>query len=161
VVRALVVAAALVALVVMTAHGPEEPPRADELRAAALRWIAEGTAAQPRRDDDGWEVDVARPDGSVVEVTVGEDLELLDLDEEAGPGGTSAPDELRGHERTVAARRAVAAAGPGAVLSVERDREGRSETEVGLRLRDGSVVEVGLDDELEVVEVAPEGPGDH
>ncbi|MGH2745694.1 MAG: hypothetical protein ACRDLY_19170 [Thermoleophilaceae bacterium] len=40
-----------------------------------------------RRDGDGWEVDVVRPDGSLVEVTIGDQLELKALDEELGPAG--------------------------------------------------------------------------
>jgi len=67
----------------------------------------------PRRDDDEWEVDVIRPNGSLVEVTIGDQLELRGLDEELGPGRSRAADELTGRAHKLAVRAAVEAAGPG------------------------------------------------
>ena len=51
-----------------------------------------GEAQAPRRDGEAWEVDVVRPNGSLVQVTLGDRLELRQFDEELGPAGTSAPD---------------------------------------------------------------------
>jgi hypothetical protein len=138
-------------------------PRAPEIEAAdaaevATGWVGQGAAQPPRRDGDEWEVDVIRPDGSLVEVTVGQSGELLGFDEEAAPGGAVAPDELTGAARTQAVRAALDAAGPGRVLSAERELGG--EIEVGIRRRDGSQVEVSLDRRLRVVEIEGEDPAD-
>jgi len=129
-----------------------------EAEATALRWVGAGTADAARRDGDEWEVDVRRPDGSVVEVTIGEELELRGFDEELGAGHTLAPDELRGDVRDRAIRAAFAEVGPGRVQSVERDSS--REIEVSVRRPDGKTVEVELDGSYRVVEVEPEAPDD-
>jgi hypothetical protein len=137
------------------------PPEPELTPAAAAElatgWVGAGTAQPPRRDGGEWEVDVTRPDGSLVEVTVGQRGELLGLDEEGAPVGR-APDELTGRVRTLAVRAAVAAAGPGRVLSAERELGGG--IEVSIRRRDGSQIEVGLDRRLRAVEIEREDPGD-
>jgi hypothetical protein len=138
-------------------------PRAPELGASdaareAARWVGTGFIQAPRGDGDEWEVDVARPDGSLVEVTVGTRGELLGFDEERGPGGGPAPDELRGLARVHAVRAALAATGPGRVLGAERERGGH--IEVRLRRADGAYVEVGLDRRLRIREIEAEDPGD-
>lgn len=99
-----------------------------------------------------------RPDGSLVEVTIGDQLELRGLDEEFGPGGSPAADEISGRARKRAIRAAFDVVGKGRVLSVERD-SGR-EVEVNVRRPGGNVVEVGFDSALRVLEIAPEHPGD-
>lgn len=53
-------------------------------------------------------LEVRRADGSVVEVTLGRALELRELDEELGPGGTPARAEITAELRD----RAIAAARP-------------------------------------------------
>jgi len=136
----------------------EAGPGESELSAVAANWVGAGEASPPRRDGDEWEVDVRRPDGSVVEVTLGADRRLLGLDEERGPRAELAPDELRGPGRARAARAALAAAGPGTVLSVERD-EGHA-VEVGIRRPGGETIEVELDRRLRATEVEPEDPAD-
>ena len=96
----------------------------------ALEFVAGGVAQDTRREGDRWEVDVVRPDGSVVQVSLGEDLELRGLDEEQGPAGTLADDELRGAARIRAVRAAFRETGPGEVVSVERDANRRIEVRV-------------------------------
>jgi hypothetical protein len=138
---------------------PREPQLgAAEAAAVAVGWVGAGSHQPPRRDGDEWEVDVVRSNGSLVEVTVGKERELLGFDEERGPGGGPAPDELRGPRRARAVRAALAAAGPGRVLDVEREFEG--DIEVGVRRPDGTQVEVGLDDRLRILEVEREDPAD-
>jgi hypothetical protein len=152
----LIVALVVASAVIQLARDDEEVSAA-EARTAALSWVGVGKAEPPRREGDNWEVDVRRPDGSLVQVTMGEQLELRDFDEEFGPAGTPASDELTG----VARQRAVEAAywhvGPGRVVGVERDPT--REIEVGMRLG-GDQIELRLDERFRVVEVRPEDPGD-
>lgn len=101
---------------------------------------------------------MTRPDGSLVEVTLGEERQLLGLDEESGPAGTSAPDELAKAPRARAEQTALTVTEPGTVLSVERE-SGRV-IEVGIRRNSGDRVEVLLDHRLRVLELEPEHPGD-
>jgi hypothetical protein len=131
---------------------------AAQAEVAALRWVGTGVAEAARRDDDAWEVDVLRPDGSLVEVTLGDEEELLGLDEEVGPNGAASPDELSGPRRARAAGAALSSVGPGVVLGVERDPEG--ELEVDVRRADGVALELGLDRRLRVTEVHREDLGD-
>ncbi|HZC13557.1 MAG TPA: hypothetical protein VE270_06005 [Thermoleophilaceae bacterium] len=154
----LLVAAAATAVAVL-ALWPGEPEldRADAA-SVATGWVGAGAPQTPRRDGDEWEVDVVRPNGSLVEVTVGGRGELLGFDEERGPGGSRAPDELTGPSRARAARAALAATGPGRVLSAEWEQGGG--IEVAVRRADGTQVEVGLDQRLRVREIEREDPAD-
>lgn len=124
---------------------------------AALSWVGVGEAETPRREGGNWEVDVRRPDGSLVQVTLSEDLQLRGFDEESGPAGTPAPDELTGAARERAIEATFRHVGPGRVVGVERDPDGV--IEVGLRLGTDQV-EVRLDRRFRVIEVHPEDPGD-
>jgi hypothetical protein len=125
---------------------------------AALDLVGRGVTQVPRRDGDNWEVDVIRPDGSMVQVSLSNDLDLLGLDEEHGPAGTPAPDEARGPDRVRAVRAAFAEVGAGEVTGVERESRGRFE--VGVLRRGGDQVEVELDRHFRVTEVKGEDPRD-
>ena len=154
---------ALVLIVLAASSLRDGHPRvaASEAETAAFRWVGVGVAEKPRRRDDRWEVDVVRPDGSLVEVTLGEQLQLQELDEELGPGGRPAHDDVSGPLRRRAIRAALAATRPGRVLSVERDRGGEREVyEVDIRRAGGTGVEVGLDAKLRVVEIEAQDLGD-
>lgn len=131
---------------------------AEAAEAAALRWVGSGVAQEPRRDGDDWEIDVVRPNGSMVQVSLGPSLELRDFDEEFGPAGAPARDELRGDPRARAVRAAFAETGPGHVVSVERDS--RREIEVSIRLAADRQVQVELDHTFRVVDVTREKPSD-
>jgi hypothetical protein len=145
----------IIALVVMVlAKRDEEVP---DVEGAAVEWVGNGVAEQARRESGRWEVDVVRPDGSAVQVSLGDDLELLGLDEEAGPAGTLAPDELRGMSRARAVQAAFAKTRPGQVASVERSS---GEIEVCIRMPMGHQVEVELDHMLRVVEIDSDDPCD-
>jgi hypothetical protein len=152
----IVFGAMTIALVVM---GFELGEDTDPLRAevAALDAVPDGVSQVPRREGDRWEVDVVRPDGSMVQVSLNKNLDLLGLDEEYGPAGTLAPDEARGPDRVRAVRVAFAEVGAGEVIGVERESGGRYE--VGVLLRDGQV-EVELDRRFRVTEVEGEDPRD-
>jgi hypothetical protein len=130
---------------------------AKDAEVAALTWVGAGDAEAPRREDGNWEVDVRRPDGSLVQVTMGDELELLGFDEEFGPAGAPAPDELRGASRARAIEAVFRHLGPGRVVGVEREDNG--EIEVGIRLG-GDQIEVRLDERYRVIDVHPEDPGD-
>ena len=130
----------------------------DDAEAAALDWVGVGFAQEPRRDGDEWEVDVIRPNGSMVEVTIGDRLEARGFDEERGAAGLPADDEVYGPRRAAAIKAALTATGTGKALSVER--EGPREIEVSLVTRDDLTVEVELDASLQVTEVEVEDPGD-
>ena len=126
---------------------------------AALTWTGAESADAPRRESDGWEVDVRRSDGSLVELTLGPRLELRGVDEELSAGGLPAHDEVTGalRERAIAAARAES--GPGPVRGVERERDGSIEVDV-LRPEESVVVEVELDRRLRVTDVDREEIGD-
>ncbi len=152
-----VIAAASLALVVM-GLGPDEKSTAPDAELVALGWVGAGVAQEPRRDGDNWEVDIVRDDGSMVQVRLGPKLELRGFDEELGPGGVPAHDELEGKARARAIRIAFEEVGPGRVVSVERDPS--RQIEVGVRRPDETQVEVELNQMFEVVEVAQEDPRD-
>jgi hypothetical protein len=129
-----------------------------DAEAVAVELVGDGIAQDSRREDDRWEVDVVRPDGSMVQVSLGEDLELRGLDEELGPAGTLADDELRGPARARAVRAAFTETGIGKVVSVERDT-GQG-IEVRVRPGGGRQIEVELDRNFRVVEIDHESLGD-
>jgi hypothetical protein len=155
---ALFYVATLVALVAipLATYNQREPVGAPQAKAAGFRWVGVGAAETPRRDGDEWEVDVKRPNGSLVEVTIGDQLELRGLDEELGPGGVPASDELAGWARERAMDAALIAVGSGRVFSVERESSGS--VEVNVRRPNGTF-EVQLDSG-QVVEAEAEHPGD-
>jgi hypothetical protein len=124
---------------------------------AALDIVGDGVSQVPRRDGDNWEVDVVRPDGSMVQVSLSNSLDVLGLDEEYGPAGTLAPDEARGAARVRAVRAAFAEVGAGEVIGVEREPGGAYEVGVVQR---GGQVEVELDRNFRVTEVEGEDPRD-
>ena len=154
-----VLIAAMTAILVIVAFQLREEEGPLDAEAAAVQLVANGGVAQDsRRDGDRWEVDVVRHDGSMVQVNLGDDLELRSLDEELGPAGTLAPDELRGAARERAVEAAFAEIGPGQVVSVERDSPRR--IKVRVRTGDGGNVGVVLDDSLRVLGVDTEDPRD-
>jgi hypothetical protein len=154
--------AVFVAVVVIAtvAAVPDDDGRATaaDAEAAALKRVGGGTVQPARVEDDEWEVDVERPDGSLVEVTFDHELTFRDVDEELGPRGTPADDEVRGAFRRKAIEAAFAVTGRGAVRSVERDSW--NEIEVNVRRRNGTQIEVELDSALRVGEVEDENPND-
>ena len=95
--------AALAALAALALWPQGREPRSSDLKAVAAHWVGAGIAQPPRRDDHEWEVDVTRPDGSLVEVTLDGERRLLGLDEERGPAYGPASDELAGAARARAA----------------------------------------------------------
>jgi hypothetical protein len=73
-------------------------PQADRARQAAVKAIGGGRATGVERGDDSgaaWEVEVVRPDGTEVEVTLGEDLEQVgsETEDDRGAGETEEEDE--------------------------------------------------------------------
>jgi hypothetical protein len=150
------IAAGTAAVLALRPSGPELG--ASDIAPVASGWVGVGRPQPPRREGDEWEVDVVRPDGSVVEVTVGRARELLGFDEERGPAGGPAPDELTGPIRDRAVRAALAASGSGRALGAEWEPGGV--IEVGVRLPGGTQLEVDLDHRLRVLEVEREDPAD-
>jgi hypothetical protein len=135
----------------------DEGVSAGQAKAAALTWVGVGKAQAPRRDGDVWEVDVERPDGSLVQVTLGDSLELRGFDEEFGPGHTRGPDELRGADRARAIAAAYRHVGPARVLGVERE----TSREIDVDLRMGTDrIEVQLNPQFRAIGVKPEDSGD-
>ena len=155
---AIVFTAMAIALVAMGIRLGDDAYAPVDAEVAALDWVGDGVSQVPRREGQNWEVDVIRPNGSMVQVTLGEDLELRDVDEEFGPAGTPAHDELTGARRARAVKAAFAKVGPGQVVGVERDSN--REIEVGIRKRRGHQVEVELNGRYEVIEVETEDPRD-
>jgi hypothetical protein len=153
----LIVALLVASAVLQLREDDDEAPTAAEAEVAAVSWVGAGEAQPPRREGDNWEVDVRRPDGSIVQVTIGDELELRGIDEELGPAGTPAADELRGRARDRAIHAAFWHVGPGRVVGVERDPN--REIEVGMRLGQDQI-EVRLNPRFRVIEVQPEDPQD-
>jgi hypothetical protein len=153
----LIVALVVASGVIRLLRDDDESVSAAEAKTAAKSWVGVGKAEAPRREGDNWEVDVRRPNGSLVQVTMGDQLELRDFDEEFGPAGTPASDELRGTPRKRAIEAAYWHVGPGRVVGVERDPN--RVIEVGMRMGQDQI-EVRLDQRFRVVEVRPEDPGD-
>jgi hypothetical protein len=147
----------LLASVAFQLRSEDDGVSAKEAEIAALSWVRAGDAEPARREGDNWEVDVRRPDGSLVEVVMGDELQLRGFDEEFGPAGTPAPDELKGAARARAIEAAFWHVGPGRVVGVERDPTG--EIEVGIRMG-GDQIEVRLDERYRVIEVHPEDRSD-
>jgi hypothetical protein len=151
------IVALLVASAAFQLRDEDDGVSAADARIAALSWVPAGEAETPRREGDSWEVDIRRPDGSLVEVVMGDELQLRAFDEESGPAGAPAPDELTGAARARAMEAAFRHVGPGRVVGVERDPTG--EIEVGIRMG-GDQIEVRLDERYRVIEVQPEDRGD-
>jgi hypothetical protein len=151
------IVALLVASAAFQLRDEDDDVSAADARTAALTWVGTGAAETPRRDGDNWEVDIRRPDGSLVEVVMGAELQLRAFDEESGPAGAPADDELQGAARARAIEAAFFHVGPGRVVGVERDPTG--EIEVGIRMG-GDQIEVRLDERYRVIEVVPEDRGD-
>jgi hypothetical protein len=153
----IVFAAMTIALVLLGFELGEDTNPADA-EVAALDLVRDGVTQVPRRDGDRWEVDVVRPDGSMVQVSLSKSLDLVGMDEEHGPAGTLAPDEARGPNRIRAVRAAFEEVGTGEVIGVERESGGRYE--VGVLLRGGRQIEVELNRNFGVTEVEGEDPRD-
>jgi hypothetical protein len=135
----------------------------DDIDAAAAEQVARDWTGIERTDparrrENGWEVDVHRDNGSVIEVNLGPKLELVELDEELGPGGTPASDEVLGaeRERVIAAVRREGVSG--FVRSVEREPDGSIEVDV-VRT-DRTILEVDLDARLRLLDTEREELGD-
>jgi hypothetical protein len=150
--------AVIVVMTFLALPRDEGQARPDDAEAAARHWVGSGTVQTARVEDDEWEVDVLRPNGSLVEVTFDHDLRLRNLDEERGRRGGPAHDEVLGPIRARSIRAAFAVTGPGRVTSVERD--GPDEIEVNVSLPGGEHVEVELDALLHVGEVEDEDVAD-
>jgi hypothetical protein len=154
----ILVAGATAAVAVLALWPHERELKSAEAASVAAGWVGAGVTQAPRRDGSEWEVDVVRPNGSLVEVTVGGRGELLGFDEERGPGGSRAPDELTGPTRARAVRVALAATGRGRVLSAEWEQGGG--IEVAVRRVNGTQVEVSLDRRFRIREIEREDPAD-
>lgn len=148
-------------------------PQADRAVEAALAATGGGTANAVERDgEDGasWEVEVAKPDGTTVDVRLDESLNVVviegdedgddgdgderdarDDDGDEGGGRDDADDIVAGPLADRIADAALAANRGGTVVSVERDDDGGAMSEVEIAMPDGSRVEVHVDDNLEVV----------
>jgi hypothetical protein len=155
----ILIVAMLIASAVFQLRGDDDDEgiSAAQAKTAALSWVGAGEAQAPRRDGDAWEVDVVRPDGSLVQVTLGDGLELREFDEEFGPAHTLAPDELRGAARARAIKATLWHIGSGRVVGVER--ESNREIDVDVRVGDDRI-EVQLNPRFRVIEVKSEDPRD-
>jgi hypothetical protein len=152
----LIVFGAMTMTLVVMGLRVDEPADRGDVEMTALDWVGEGRAHAARRDGDTWEVDVVRRDGSMIQVTLGDDLRLRGLDEESGPAGTLARDELTGPARARAVQAAFGEVGPGQVIEVERDMS--SQIEVRIQQRGGRQIEVEMDRRFRVREVETDTP---
>jgi hypothetical protein len=153
-----VVVVAALGVLAALALGPGDGDDAAAAEEAARNWTDAQATDPARRREDGWEVDVHRADGSIIEVNLGPELELIELDEERGPGGTPADDEVLGDERGRAIAVVRKAGVTGFVRSVERERDGSIEVDVVQP--DQTIRELELDARLRVTGVEREEIGD-
>jgi hypothetical protein len=153
----ILIAALIIASAILQLREDDEGASAAQAKAAALSWVGVGEAQAPRRDGDAWEVDVERPDGSLVQVTLGDNLKLRGFDEEFGPAATPARDELTGPARARAIKAAFWRVGRGRVVGVERETS--REIDVDIRMGKDRI-EVQLNPRFRVIEVKPEDPRD-
>lgn len=138
--------------------GERPVPDPVEAREVALHWTDAARADKPRRVESGWEVDVRREDGSLVEVSLDRSLGLQELDEELGPDGMPAHDAVTDEARDRAIGAARPRSGGGWVRSVEREEDGT--VEVDFVTPERTVIEVELDQRLRVKDVDEEEVGD-
>src|SRR5687767_631003 len=82
----ILIASAAAAGALLTLWPGEPELGGEEAAAVATGWVGAGAPQAPRRNGGEWEVDVVRSDGSLVEVTVGQQGELLGFDEERAAG---------------------------------------------------------------------------
>jgi hypothetical protein len=87
-------------------------------------------------------------------VALDDSLQLLEFDEELGPRGTPAHDQVVGAARERAIAAARPSSGPGPVRSVEREDD--RTIEVDVVTSDRNVLEVELDPRLRVRDVDEE-----
>ena len=155
-VAVILLAAGVAFLAWFATSGGDEPavPAAAAAERAALRWTGGGEVQPARRDGELWEVDVRRPNGSLVEVTLGRGLALYELDEEQGAGGSRPHDEITGQLRESAIGAARPEAAGGTVRAVERERDGS--IEVDFVTTDHRILEVELDSDLRITAVDDE-----
>ena len=171
------------AAVAGVAQGDDEAPVSDadaeRAREAAVAEAGGGTAREVDREDDGdaaWEVEVARDDGTVVDVHLDGDFAVVaaaddeagddDGDESDDSGESGESDDESGEGRPVSAEEADRAAtaaveevGAGATANgVERADEGDAAWEVEVLREDGSTVDVSLDGDFAVTSVEDDEP---
>ena len=144
-------------LLAVAPRGLDQPDPASAQR-AALHWTGGGQSEAPRRNDEAWEVDVRRADGSLVEIQLGPELELWEVDEELSTGGAPAHDEATGAVRARAITAARTVFSHGSVRSVERERDGSFEVDIVDRGQ--TIVEIELDRQLRVTDTDNEAIGD-
>lgn len=123
----------------------------DRVAAAAVQAAGGGTAAEVETSDDqgaAYEVEVRKPDGTEVDVTLDKDLKAITQDAEAGSGERA----LTAAERTSAEAAAKGAVAGGAVLSVEAGDQGDTAVyEAEVRGADGMEWDVELDAAFKVL----------
>jgi len=128
----------------------------DRLASAATQAAGGGTVTGMETDDDlgrSYEVEVRRPDGTEVDVTVDRDLKVLRQDTDVRRDDDDADERpLGSSERASAARAALAAVGGGTVTDVEADGDGAEAYEVEVRTSDGTEWDVDLDARFRVLE---------
>jgi uncharacterized membrane protein YkoI len=117
---------------------------------AALLAAGGGVATSIDVEDQGWEVDVRLEDGSDVDVRVplsGEPIVRADDDDDRSNDAALDPARV-----AAISEAAIAAAGGGAVMSIETEDDGQVRFEVEVA-QGGDDVDVELADDLAVVSV--------
>lgn len=161
VISAMAVVALAVGGAVWANSGDDEVGRnLDRVAEAAIRAAGGGTAMEVKRDDDSDEsytVEVRRTDGTMVEVALDDNLNVLrrqdeDADEHQTRDGLDDGDgrQITGSDRDAAEKAAVAAVGSGTATDVEADDDTDSTYKVDVRDAQGVDWEVALNSKFEV-----------
>jgi len=126
----------------------------DEAERIAVQAVGGGRATWSGPEDDlgaAWEIEVTRPDGSEVDVLVGEDGSVIDMLERSGATGGSGPQPAESgvHEgvidRAAAEQIALEAVGGGQVTWTGREDDLGAAWEIEVTRPDGSEVDVLVD----------------
>lgn len=122
----------------------------DRASRAALAEAGGGEVVDSERDDGRFEVEVLRPDGTRVEVTLDDSFAVVhsELDDHDDPDDDR---PVTGEELERVTQAALAETGEGTVTDAEQEADGTYEVEV--RRADGTEVDLRLDEDLAVTHV--------
>jgi len=135
-------------------HGNE----AERVGNAAVRAVGGGVVTDAENSDDlgeAYEVEVRKPDGTEVDVSLDKDLKVVGRELDDRDDDSDGPDlddrVLSGTERSSAEKAALAAAGGGIATEVKASDDLGEAYEVEVHKADGTEVDVTLDKSFKVV----------
>ncbi|MET1052189.1 MAG: PepSY domain-containing protein [Mycetocola sp.] len=156
----------------------------DQASEAALAEVGEGRVTDSEADDNGYEIEVTRDDGTDVDVTLDSAFEVVRTDDDStddrrsnGSRDDSGRDDSDGRDDDAddrggataspltdaekrSATEAALAEVPGTVTDIDRSDDVDHAFEVDVTREDGTRAEIELDEKFVVVHVDEKGTGD-